>query len=116
MVRALLSLSLSLVLLVTSQSAAVARGAPHAVDQILICSGTSVITVFVDADGQPTEATHLCPDCALHLLAALVPPITAVTQVIGLSTQLTYPAQLLRDGANRVSASARAPPLNVIPS
>ncbi|WP_299553788.1 hypothetical protein [uncultured Tateyamaria sp.] len=42
MYRVFASIALSLVLLVTSHSAAMARGAPQAVDQIVICSGTAV--------------------------------------------------------------------------
>lgn len=74
MTRALLSILLSLVLVLTSHSAAVARGSNVAVDHFVICAGSVVTVVYVDADGQPTEATHLCPDYALHVLEAVSPP------------------------------------------
>lgn len=111
MSRALLSIILSLVLLATSHSAAVARGAPQAIGQMVICSGTSVVTVYVDAQGQPTEAPHLCPDCALHLLAAIVPPEIMAVGVVGASDSPVLLPSVRGTGATWAYASARAPPL-----
>ncbi len=37
---------------------------------MVICVGQTVVTVSVDADGQPTDGTvHLCPDVAISLFA-----------------------------------------------
>ena len=111
MMRHLTSLLLSFVLVLTSHSAAMARGSSTAVDQMVICSGTTVITVYVDRDGQPTEAPHLCPDCALHLLAAALPPVAVINRAF--VEVRAYPWQpRVRDGGSEVSlASARAPPV-----
>ncbi|WP_147114859.1 hypothetical protein [Tateyamaria sp. syn59] len=111
MQRALSAILLSLVLVVTSHSAATARGASAAVDQIVICSGAQVVTIFVDADGQPTAATHLCPDCALHLLAALVPPAAAATSLPHGATGVSWPAGLAHEGSAVPNPSARGPPV-----
>ena len=70
MMRAVLSLMLSLLLVVTSHSAGMARGAERAVDQMVICIGAQAMVVYVDSEGQPTSPPHLCPDCALTALAA----------------------------------------------
>lgn len=111
--RAVLSILLSLVLLVTSHSAAVARGAPHAVDQMVICSGTTVVVVYVDAEGQPITAPHLCPDCALHLLATVSPP-GAVPIPLYNSMQLRRQIPVeRREGIPVVETSARAPPVSI---
>ncbi|WP_299610304.1 hypothetical protein [uncultured Tateyamaria sp.] len=114
MLRALLSIALSLVLLITSHSAAMARGAPHAVDQMVICSGTAVTTVYVDADGQPIETPHLCPDCAIHLLTALVPPDIVPIWALVASAKTVHLSSVHGAGATWTYASARAPPFDVI--
>ncbi|MEM8653413.1 MAG: hypothetical protein AAGF36_01610 [Pseudomonadota bacterium] len=101
-------------LVVTSHSAAMARGSSHAVDQMVICSGTTVTVVYVDAEGQPIDAPHLCPDCALHLLAALVPAATQPVPVTGAPEMVLGPTQALPAGAPWSSASARAPPFDVL--
>ena len=64
---------LSLVLVLTAQSMAIARGAnTGATDQIVICSGGASVTVYVDETGTPVDPPHICPDCMLHLLGAVL--------------------------------------------
>mgnify|MGYP001795356004 CR=1 FL=1 len=81
-----LHLFLTLALLVTSISAASARGAAPAVDQVVICSGHGVTVLFLDATGEPTQAPHLCPDCVLHLVAPLPGGVALVPQAVSLET------------------------------
>lgn len=69
--RPYLGLALCLLLALTSQSMAVARGAPGPTGQVVLCTGTGPVTILVGADGQPTGAVHICPDLALGLFAAL---------------------------------------------
>lgn len=66
--RSFIALLLALLLTLTSQSMAVARGASDATGQMVICVGGGMVTVHTDADGVPTSAPHICPDCALHLV------------------------------------------------
>ena len=61
---------LMLALVLTGHQAAVARGAQPAVGEMVICVGQTVVTVRIDADGQPVTATHLCPDIAVSLFVA----------------------------------------------
>ena len=109
-VRIMLSFLLSVLLSLTGYNAAVARAAAPAVDQVVICVGTSAVVVHVDADGQPTHAPHLCPECTLHVLGTgtdvgpLPHPITFTALAHAMrSTPLVARAPL-------VSALARAPP------
>ncbi|MEP5731756.1 MAG: hypothetical protein ABJL67_20540 [Sulfitobacter sp.] len=55
------------VLVVTSQAMAVARGSSAAAGQSVLCIGSQAVTVYVDAQGQPTDAPRFCPDCVLSL-------------------------------------------------
>ena len=66
--------ALVLALTLTGQSMAMARGATDAAGQMVICTGAGVVVVHVDAEGNPTGPPHICPDCALTVIAALEAP------------------------------------------
>ena len=66
----LLALFLGLVLVLTAQSAAIARGTPTSAGVIELCTGTGPVMVEVDAQGQPIGRAHICPDYALSLILA----------------------------------------------
>lgn len=68
MYRSLISLCLALMLALTSQSMAVARGASAATGQMVLCTGAGPVAVYTDAAGQPTSAPHICPDSALNVI------------------------------------------------
>jgi hypothetical protein len=68
MIRPLFSLLLVLILALTSQSMAVARGANAATGQIVLCTGAGPVAVYVDATGAPTRTPRICPDSALNIL------------------------------------------------
>lgn len=68
MIRTLTFLLLALILAVTSQSMAVARGASAATGQMVLCTGAGPVAVYVDAQGQPTDTPQMCPDAALNVL------------------------------------------------
>lgn len=65
-------LALALMLALTGQLHAVAR-AGGANGGSVICTGRGALTVVLDADGKPTGAVKLCPDCICHALAAVLP-------------------------------------------
>lgn len=68
----LIALALAVSLTVMSVAAAVARGQTVAGGQVLVlCSADGPVQVTLDASGAPTGKTHLCPDLAVGLLAAL---------------------------------------------
>jgi hypothetical protein len=68
MMRMFSSLLLALMLALTSQSMAVARGASAATGQMVLCTGSGPVAVYFDAEGEPTSAPHICPDSALNVL------------------------------------------------
>lgn len=72
--RSALLFALALLLALTSQTLAAARGQAMVAGEMVICSGGHLVTVKVDASGQPVETPHICPDCALHALAGVVAP------------------------------------------
>ncbi len=69
--RTILPIALSLLLALTAQSVAASRGMDRAVGQMVLCTGTGPVVVYMDENGQPTKAPHYCPDYALSLLGAV---------------------------------------------
>jgi hypothetical protein len=92
--RPILALCLCALLALTSQTMAVARGAPAPAGTMVLCTGTGPVTVLIDADGEPTGAVHICPDCALGLFHAVMgtahdtPHLTPATALDRLETAL----------------------------
>ena len=110
---ALLGAFMCLVLILTGQSMVVARGASVATGQMVICTSNGLSTVYVDAQGEPTSAPHICPDCMLAFSDA--PPrgkIPEPTKIMG------APAVVLQPDATRAlfvetGFLSRAPPMPV---
>ncbi|WP_425100103.1 hypothetical protein [Tropicibacter sp. S64] len=105
-------LGLALLLAFTSVQVAAARGESPAVGTMVICIGQTVMTVAVDADGQPTEGdAHLCPDIALSLFVDAgggFQPVEPVAIVVTLARDLSEPRSAGRDAPVQ---QARGPPV-----
>ena len=65
--RCLSALALSLMLAITSQAMALARGHAAPVGQVVLCIAGGLATVMVDAQSNPTGPAHICPDAVQHL-------------------------------------------------
>lgn len=74
LLRIYLALTLALLVAFTGHAAASMKGSRDASGQMVICSGTGPVTIYVDGDGQPTKAPHYCPDCVMHLLDLVPQP------------------------------------------
>ena len=68
----IVAICLALVLALTGQSMAAMRGATDATGQMVLCIGTESVVVYVDDAGEPTQAPHFCPDCAVMALTPVV--------------------------------------------
>lgn len=66
---------------ITAQGMAFARGMPPAEGMITLCSGHGAVIVYVDAEGQPTSAPQLCSKGAVNLFAAVELPPTLSSHV-----------------------------------
>ena len=69
--RAVLVLFLVSALSLTGQTMAAAKGANDPAGRLIICQGMAVTLIYVDAEGQPTEAPHFCPECLAAWLTAI---------------------------------------------
>jgi hypothetical protein len=69
-----LPLVLSLLVMLTGQGVAASRGMDRAVGQMVLCTGSGPVVVYMNAEGQPTHPPHFCPDYGLTLLGAINVP------------------------------------------
>lgn len=103
--------ALCLLLVLTGQSMAMMRGAAAPVGQMEICAGDTVVTVYIDAEGVPTAAPHVCPDCIMVLGQS---PLQAMAVAIGTLAHLEPFDRLhVRPHGNAVETGfhSRAPPV-----
>jgi len=108
--RPYLALCLALLLTLTSQTMAIARGTPAPVGQAILCTGTGPVTVLVDAEGAPTGQVHICLDCALSILAGVTPPLAEAITVSRACSVQTLEFKLEIQPTAPQAFAARAPP------
>ncbi|CUK05314.1 hypothetical protein RUE5091_02704 [Ruegeria denitrificans] len=102
---------LSLLVILTGQGVAASRGIDRAVGQMVLCTGTGPVVVYMDADGQPAQPPHFCPEYALTLLGA----IAVSAPELPVAPDRVQPAPL-RKASNLIALPvpyrpARAPPV-----
>lgn len=105
-------LILVLAIALTAQVVGSARGQARVAGQMVICSGGAAVTVQVDADGKPIGAPHICPDCAMTLLAAHIAPRLEARRPVSLPFVAWF-APVVPDAtpAHRTEPVARGPPV-----
>jgi hypothetical protein len=107
----ILSLSLALLIAVTSQQMAEARGVmKDAQGQVILCTGQGPVMVALDAQGDPIGPVHFCPDCALTLLAHIGASNTVKPQVVHIQTLAQTPVLARQVLVIPIPAQARDPP------
>jgi len=72
-------LLLALCLAVTSVTSVQAKSRAGSLEQVVICTGYGIVQITIDADGNPVQAIHACPDC-VTALAALLPHVHVVAR------------------------------------
>ena len=109
--RGITTVGLCLFLALTSVTLAVARGAPGAVEVMVICTGDGLSRIAVDADGQPAPPPHICPKCLLGFHAT-VPndPLPALARA-RITARHPFAHARHAAAAMRPVMRARAPPL-----
>ncbi len=110
--RPLLALFLCTVIVATGGAMAAARGQAAVAGQIVLCTGSGPVTVEVDAQGQPVGPVHICPDCAMSLLAAVAAPPLTEAGFAARTTALSFGTASRRAARAPVTRPrARAPPI-----
>lgn len=108
--RRLLSAVLAVTLIVTAQALATARAQPAPVGTVVICAGQGLVTVAVDAEGQPIGPPHACPDGALALMDACGPATLPHRAAEVSPATLAAAASAPHIPSAFVAFAARAPP------
>lgn len=90
---------------------AVARGQSH--HEMVICSGYGMVTITLDADGNPVDAVQPCPDCLITLHATL-PETAHVSATWALAGQIAPRwSTTFHAPSCLLAPQARGPPLPV---
>ncbi len=101
---------LALVLVLTGQSMAIARGAGMPDGSMQICTGSGPVMIYVDDNGQPVAPPHLCPDAALGFFDTVALPPIIPLRPLGF---VVDGFELVQDGPVALwtmAATARGPP------
>jgi hypothetical protein len=109
--RTYLALALAFVLTLTAQNMALARSAPDPAGRMVLCTGMGPVTVLVDAEGQPTGAVHICPDCALSLFQMAAAEAVVLLRPTTWTIAQHIDLQSKKFGLTRLPARARGPPM-----
>lgn len=110
LLRSSAALLLMAVLVLTSVSMAVARTAPDAAGQMVLCIGEGSVVVRIDEDGQPIGPAHYCPECAFSSLDGLTPTGSDIA-LAGIGAQVRFEVGSVLDIAQKIhAAQARGPP------
>lgn len=107
--RAISAVLLSLMLSVTSYGFATARAQAPAAHAMEICTGFSMVTIWVDENGDPVEERHICPDAVGFLAGADAPPTPAAAEP-RLIAVLFPRLHVALNTRQELSPSARGPP------
>jgi hypothetical protein len=102
----------SALIALSSAQMAVARHAAVPVGTAVICSGHLTSVILVDANGQRTEAAHLCPDCLAF--SAVLPDGTAAPGHLAATMPIWLSIDAVPSGAETpIFQRARGPPVPI---
>lgn len=110
--RPLFAFALVLALSVASVTMAVARGQDAPAGTMVICAGYGVVTLALDAEGNPVGPVHPCPDCLAAHLAIEAPTVPATQRPATRSSHVVLADPALARSRSAPSAHARGPPLS----
>ncbi len=112
--RSLGVILLALAVMAASVPMAMARHHGGAVGTVELCTGTGMITLRVDAGGNPAGSEIPCPDCmpalGANLPQAVAGPVRPARLVAVLAPMCALPEVIARPAFHR---HARAPPVRV---
>lgn len=111
-VQRLVALVLAVALTAMGVAAASARGQTMVGGQVaVLCSGGGIVQLALDADGNPTGESHLCPDLAAALLGAFRIALPAIARPEGAGEALAPVQPRFAPFAPRAASRARGPPV-----
>ncbi len=100
-----------LTLVLTGHAMAVAHGMPGSSGYAELCIGQEPVMVAVDAEGNPTGESNICPEFGLSLLNLVAPAATALPVPDAKAQKAVILEELASPVVRIIKGSARAPPM-----
>lgn len=111
-VQQLVALVLAVAVTAMGVAAASARGQVIVGGQaVVLCSGGGIVQLTLDAEGNPTGESHLCPDLAAALLGAFRIALPAIVRPESTGEALAPVPPRYLSFAPRFAVRARGPPV-----
>lgn len=110
LIRTYLAVLLAVLLGFAAYGDASAKAMRDATGQMVICTGSGTVTVYVDEDGQPAAPPHPCPECISLALDAGLPGPSGLPDRAGLFAHPPAGPRILQPLPARAAPKARAPP------
>lgn len=108
----IVTLTLALLIAVTSQHMAMARGVmAHPAGDAILCTGHGPQTVTLDRSGVPMKPVQFCPDCALTMTVAIEAPSLMEPVFVYMQTLTQYPVPAVQNPVIPKPRRARGPPV-----
>lgn len=108
--RTHIALLLIAVMTLTGHSMAIARGASGPAGFMELCTGTGPVMVAIDENGEPTGASHICPEFSLMLQDVLGGADATPVALRFTSTRIQQEQPQTHASVARLTPSARGPP------
>ncbi len=105
-----IAICLIAVLTLTGHSMAVARGMSGHVGMMELCTGTNIVMVPMDANGDPSGPAHICPEFSLMLSEAIAPSVSFSPPEHLRFSPAAWPEKTQTTAHVTIAAVARAPP------
>lgn len=102
------------VLVLTGHSMAVSRGMPATSGFMELCTGTGPVMTPMDANGNPTGPSHICPEFSLSLMDVVATSPVMAVPLVARARRVEAPVEASLQLIRLVEASARAPPFLVL--
>lgn len=100
---------LALLVAITSQEVAAARG--HVGQQVVLCTGGGLVTVTLDENGDPTGPAHFCPDGVGNFVATATAAPLPPAPLVHVSRAEQPPRLQGRAQSVQIDHPARGPPV-----
>ncbi len=108
-----ISATLMALLVLTGSALAMARGAGHVAGQMVICTGTGPVMVYLGELGQPTDPPVYCPDAVVSMIEDAVVSDLPRPQRNASGQECFAHLVALMSTTPHSAFEARAPPLSV---
>lgn len=108
--RTHIALLLIAVMTLTGHSMAIARGAPGPAGFMELCTGTGPVMVAIDENGEPTGASHICPEFSLMLQDVLGGADSTPVALSFTGTRIQQEPPQIHASFAQLTPSARGPP------